>query len=54
MRVKDALDEVEATGYGIVMPAIEELSLEEAAQILNIVETETSFTAPDVVIIPYV
>lgn len=29
MRVKDALDEVEATGYGIVMPAIEELSLEE-------------------------
>lgn len=32
----------------------EELSLEEAAQILNIVETETSFTAPDVVIIPYV
>ena len=32
----------------------EELTLEEAAQILNIVETETSFTAPDVVIIPYV
>ena len=29
MRVKDALDEVEATGYGIVMPDIEELSLEE-------------------------
>ncbi len=29
MRVKDALDEVEATGYGIVMPNIEELSLEE-------------------------
>ncbi len=29
MRVKDALDEVEATGYGIVMPAIEELTLEE-------------------------
>ncbi|MBR4073133.1 MAG: stage IV sporulation protein A [Clostridia bacterium] len=29
MRVKDALDEVEATGYGIVMPAIEELKLEE-------------------------
>lgn len=29
MRVKDALDEVEATGYGIVMPAIEELSLQE-------------------------
>lgn len=28
-RVKDALDEVEATGYGIVMPQIEELSLEE-------------------------
>ncbi len=28
-RVKDALDQVEATGYGIVMPAIEELSLEE-------------------------
>ncbi len=28
-RVKDALDEVEATGYGIVMPRIEELSLEE-------------------------
>lgn len=29
MRVKDALDEVEATGYGIVMPTIDELSLEE-------------------------
>lgn len=29
MRVKDALDEVEATGYGIVMPALEELTLEE-------------------------
>ena len=29
MRVKDALDEVDATGYGIVMPSIEELSLEE-------------------------
>ncbi len=29
MRIKNALDEVEATGYGIVMPSIEELSLEE-------------------------
>lgn len=29
MRYKDALEEVEATGYGIVMPTIEELSLEE-------------------------
>ncbi len=28
-RIKDALDEVEATGYGIVMPTIEDLSLEE-------------------------
>ncbi len=28
-RVKNALDEVEATGYGIVMPEIDELSLEE-------------------------
>ena len=28
-RVKDALDEVEATGYGIVMPQLDELSLEE-------------------------
>ncbi|MDR1630361.1 MAG: stage IV sporulation protein A [Oscillospiraceae bacterium] len=28
-RLKGALDEVEATGYGIVMPAIEELTLEE-------------------------
>ncbi|MGI6773267.1 MAG: stage IV sporulation protein A [Clostridiales bacterium] len=28
-RLKDALDEVEATGYGIVMPTIDELSLEE-------------------------
>ncbi len=28
-RVKDALDEVESTGYGIVMPSIEELRLEE-------------------------
>ena len=32
----------------------EDLSLEDAAQILNIVVTETEFTAPDVVIIPYV
>ena len=29
MRVKNALDEVEATGYGIVMPQIDELTLEE-------------------------
>lgn len=29
MRVKNALDEVEATGYGIVMPSLEELKLEE-------------------------
>ncbi len=29
MRFKDALAEVEATGYGIVMPSIDELSLEE-------------------------
>lgn len=29
MRIKSALDEVEATGYGIVMPNTEELSLEE-------------------------
>lgn len=29
MRIKDALDEVEATGYGIVMPSLEELRLEE-------------------------
>lgn len=29
MRVKNALDEVEATGYGIVMPSMEELTLEE-------------------------
>ncbi len=28
-RVKDALDEVEATGYGIIMPDTEELKLEE-------------------------
>ena len=28
-RIKDALDEVESTGYGIVMPTMEELSLEE-------------------------
>ncbi len=28
-KIKDALDEVEATGYGIVMPAQEELTLEE-------------------------
>lgn len=28
-RLKGALDEVEATGYGIVMPSLEELSLEE-------------------------
>ena len=29
MRVKSALEEVEATGYGIIMPDIEELKLEE-------------------------
>ena len=29
MRYKNALDEVEATGYGIVMPTLDELSLEE-------------------------
>ncbi len=29
LKVKNALDEVEATGYGIVMPSIEELALEE-------------------------
>ena len=29
MKVKNALDEVEATGYGIVMPSIEELTLEQ-------------------------
>ncbi len=28
-RIKGALDEVEATGYGIVMPSLDELSLEE-------------------------
>jgi stage IV sporulation protein A len=28
-RVKGALDQVEATGYGIVMPTMEELSLQE-------------------------
>lgn len=28
-RVKDALDEVEATGYGIVLPTMDELTLEE-------------------------
>ena len=28
-RLKNALDEVEATGYGIVMPSLEELTLEE-------------------------
>lgn len=28
-KIKNALDEVEATGYGIVMPSIDELSLEE-------------------------
>lgn len=28
-KVKDALEEVSATGYGIVMPSLEELSLEE-------------------------
>lgn len=31
-----------------------ELTLEEAAQILNIIVSETDYTAPDVVIIPYV
>ena len=28
-KIKGALEEVEATGYGIVMPSLEELSLEE-------------------------
>ena len=32
----------------------EEVSLEDAAQILNIIVSETDFEAPDVVIIPYV
>ena len=32
----------------------EELTLEQAAQILNIIVSETSYTAPDVIIIPYV
>lgn len=31
-----------------------ELTVGDAAQILNIVVTETTFTAPDVVVIPYV
>ncbi len=29
LKVKNAIDEVEATGYGIVMPSIEELALEQ-------------------------
>ncbi len=29
LRLKDAIDEVEATGYGIVMPTIDELTLQE-------------------------
>lgn len=29
MKIKNALDEVEATGYGIVMPGIDELALEQ-------------------------
>ena len=29
MRISDALEQVEATGYGIVMPSVDELSLEE-------------------------
>ena len=28
MRISDALEQVEATGYGIVMPSVDELSLE--------------------------
>ena len=28
-KIKNALDEVEATGYGIVMPALEEMTLDE-------------------------
>ena len=28
-KIKSALDQVEATGYGIVMPGIDELTLEE-------------------------
>ena len=28
-KIKDAMDQVEATGYGIVMPTIDELHLEE-------------------------
>ena len=28
-KIKDAIDQVNATGYGIVMPAIEELTLDE-------------------------
>ena len=32
----------------------EELTLEESAQILDIIVSETDYTAPNVVIIPYV
>ena len=28
-KIKDAIDQVDATGYGIVMPSIDELTLEE-------------------------
>ena len=33
-RVKDALEEVEATGYGIIMPDTDELKLEDAFKFL--------------------
>ena len=32
----------------------EEVSLEDAAQIMDIIVSETDFEAPDIVIIPYV
>lgn len=50
---KDCIVTISTENVNIVVMD-DELTLEEAAQILNIVEKETSYTAPDVVIIPYV
>lgn len=50
---EDCIVTMSTNNVNIVVKA-EELTLEQAAQILNIIVSETSYTAPDVIIIPYV
>ena len=46
MKIKDALDEVEATGYGIVMPELEEMRKFIIVWKKNIAQTVTIFGMP--------